>query len=309
MIHVLLKIKLIEGMPTTVNQSFQKFKENLEITDKQSQAISNCRVNLVNVFVESHISLHNQKTRVIGSYDRNTLIRPLSNGDVDLMIILHYDDNKDCYTSDGTIKILDKFKYILDKEYPDTTKRRDRNCITMELSNFRLDVVPAFFDTSGNYEIPDSIDKKWIVTNPIKFAEKITSINKTMGEAFIPLIKMVKAWNKENGDYLNGYHIECMMYHRYILYTRGYTYDSMLKVFFENLPSYVQSNCIDPITSESVDSYLGEYYDDKRKNAIKKAEKAKEISSLAFSKSENGDEKGSIELWKNLLGYYFPCYG
>jgi len=246
---------------------------------------------------------------VIGSYARDTLIRSLSDGDVDLMIILHYGDNKDCDTPEGTIQILDKFKYILDKNYPETAKRRDRNCITLQLSQFKLDVVPAFYYTNGYYAIPDSVDKKWISTNPVKFAEKITSINKTMGGSFVPLIKMVKAWNRANGDLLNGYHLECMMYHRYVSYLEGYTYPSMLKVFFENLPSYIQNNCYDPIMLGSVDSYLGGYFDDKRKAAIKKAEKAKEISALAVLKSENGYYESSIRLWKDLLGYYYPSYG
>lgn len=296
-------------MATTVKQSFQKFKENLEITDRQSEIVSNCRTNLVATFIESHLSLHNQKTRVIGSYDRNTLIRPLASGDVDLMIILHHGDNENCDNSEGTIKILDKFKYILDKKYPDTEKRRDRNCITMKLSQFRLDVVPAFYNNGEYYQIPDSIEKKWISTNPISFAEKITTVNKTMGESLVPLIKMVKAWNKANGDLLNGYHIECMMYNRYKNYTKDYTFDSMLKLFFDNLPAYIQNNCNDPIMFGSVDSYLGGYYDDKRQSAIKKAKKAKDVSASAFLKSENGHEEDAIKQWKDLLGYYFPSYG
>ncbi|MDX2082655.1 MAG: hypothetical protein SFV53_01530 [Rickettsiales bacterium] len=296
-------------MATTIYQSFEKFRENLEITDNQSEAISNCRKNLVSIFAESHLSLHDQETRVIGSYARSTLIRPLSAGDVDLMIILHYGNNKESDNAEGTVKILDKFKRILDNKYPDTPKRRDRNCITMELANFKLDVVPAFYNEGGYYKIPDSIDKQWINTNPVKFAEEITRINKAMGGSFVPLIKMVKAWNKANGDFLNGYHIECLMYHRYNLYKEGYTYDSMLKNFFENLPNYLQNNCLDPIKFGSVDSYLGSYFDDSRKYAIKKAEKAKEISALASQKSASGYIESSIKLWKELLGGYFPTYG
>ena len=296
-------------MATTIYQSFERFRENLEITDAQSEAISNCRKNLVSAFADSHLSLHDQETRVIGSYARNTLIRPLSAGDVDLMIILHYGNNKDCDTSDGTLKILDKFKSILDKKYPNTEKRRDRNCITMKLSQFRLDIVPAFYYKEGYYTIPDSIDKKWISTNPVKFAEEITRINKAMDGYFVPLIKMVKAWNKENGDFLNGYHIECLMYHRYNLYTKGYTYDSMLRIFFDSLPNYLQNNCSDPIKFGSVDGYLGGYFDEGRKYAIKKAEEAKRISAQATQESESGNIEISIKLWKALLGGYFPSYG
>jgi hypothetical protein len=43
--------------------------------------------------------------------------------------------------------------------------------------------------------------------------------------------------------------------------------------------------------------------------AIKKAENAKTVSGLAYSKSQGGYEESSIKLWKGLLGDYFPSYG
>ncbi len=221
------------------------------------------------------------------------------------MIVLHYEKNKEYYNSEWTIKILDKFRYVLDKKYPNTDKRRDRNCITLQFSEFRLDVVPAFSDKSWYYWIPDSVEKKWIDTDPISFAEKITWINKTMNWNFVPLIKMVKAWNKANGDLLNWYHLECIMEDRYGSYSTSYTYDSMLKAFFSDLPLYLAKNCLDPVRYERVDIYL----DSSRQSAIKKAEQAKIISALAFEKSEKLLIKESVELWKNLLGNQFPSYG
>ena len=120
---------------------------------------------------------------------------------------------------------------------------------------------------------------------------------------------MVKAWNRANGNLLNGYHIECIMYHNYKSYKEGYTYESMLKCFFEKLPNYVREKCVDPVTQESVDMYLGSVFNGKRQSAIKTAEKANKSSVSAFAKAENGNIEDSIGLWKNLLGNYFPSYG
>lgn len=59
-----------------------------------------------------------------------------------------------------------------------TEMRRDRNCITMKLSEFSLDIVPAFSYTDGSFTIPDSIDKVWLKTNPIKRKNHLRKILK-----------------------------------------------------------------------------------------------------------------------------------
>jgi hypothetical protein len=298
-------------MATTVKQSFSEFLSNLEISDRQVEKVSNCHNNVVKT-IESVLTLNSGgKSRLIGSYDRKTLTRYLSEGDVDVMVVLHYGNNKDLVDGFGSpARTLDKFKKILSDEYPKTVMRRDRNCVTMQLSEFSLDVVPAVKYDSGNYRIPDSVDNKWIDTNPAKFADLITSINKNTNSMVVPVIKMLKRWNKNNGDVLSGYHIECLVYKHYKGYTQGYTYDSTLKVFFEKLPSYLREYCYDPITGVQIDTYLDNNASyTLRDSVISKAESAKTSSSSAYDSSENGYIQSSIEEWKSLFGEFFPNYG
>lgn len=295
-------------MAITINQAFKEYASNLNITDRQESIVSNCRSNVTKK-IKQDLALHPEESKVIGSWDRNTLIRYLSEGDVDVMVILHYGENKHWETSDGTISVLDKFKSILDKAYPDTPKNRDENCITMKLSEFRLDVVPSFKYEGGYYMIPDSIQKKWLRTNPFSFAEEITKVNKTMDGTFVPLIKMVKGWNREAGWPLRSFHLECIMYNRYRLYTQGYSYDSMLKVFFEYLPGYLSSPCYDPITSDRTDTYLDNDAEiTKREIAIGKAKIAAKKAKEAYEDQEKYPSI-AIDEWKKLLGEFFPAYG
>lgn len=295
-------------MATTILQAFKEYASNLEITDRQINLVSQRRNNVV-AAIKEYLSLYSTPSMLIGSYDRRTLTRYLSEGDVDVMVILHYGNHKEWDTAEGTEKVLDRFKAILDEKYPSTTKRRDRNCITMQFSEFRLDVVPAFSHESGHYKIPDSVDRKWLRTNPLQFSEKISSINKSMNGSFIPLIKMVKGWNREVGWPIRSFHLECLMHNRYQSYTTGYTYDSMLRFFFEALPDYLSTSCFDPVMGERVDTYLDNIATKtKRQIAIEKARKAAAASKEAF---ENQDKYPSIAIgkWKALLGEFFPGYG
>jgi len=299
-------------MATTIIQSFNEYSKNLEITNLQTSTVANCRRN-VTTKIGKVLSLHPEESKVIGSWARNTLARRLSEGDVDVMVVLHYGNNIGWTGNDGVVKCLDKFKEILQKAYPSTPMRRDVNCITMQLSQFRLDVVPSFKFTGSNgggdyYVIPDSKRNQWIPTDPFAFASLMTNVNTVMKGDFKPLIKMVKGWNRENGWPIRSLHLEAMMYHHFNNYIQTYTMDSMLKVFFANLPSYLSAPCFEPIKNDRLDDYLDSSSTRTRISAYNKAKKAAELSHNAFSWKSISPEK-SIKIWKILLGEFYPNYG
>ena len=295
-------------MATTIKESFRQYARNLNITDRQSAIVSTCKNNMV-AKIEAELFLHGEKARVIGSWDRDTLTRYLSEGDVDVMVVLHFEKNQGWDTADGTIRSLARFKAILDKAYPSTPCQVDRNCVTMKLSQFRLDVVPSFRHVDGSYRIPDTHQRRWVKTNPIAFAAAITSVNKTLGGTFVPLIKMVKGWNRHVGWPIRSFHLECMLYNHYRTYTQAFTYSSTLNAFFSKLPTYLRNASFDPITGERVDGYLDNAaLVSDRSKAISKAMKAADLALEAY-----GDEERypyvAIGEWKALLGEFFPAHG
>lgn len=243
-------------MALTIKESFRQFSRNLNITDRQGVLVSSRRKNVVDN-LKAKLTLHSsQPSKLIGSYDRDTLTKYLSEGDVDVMVVLHYKENEHWDNKEGVEKSLNRFKRILEDAYPNTACSIDRNCVTMKFSEFKLDVVPAFRYTTGDYKIPDTYRKQWLNADPVAFADEITRINKNMDGDFIPLIKMVKGWDRNFSKKLRGFHIECMMLKHYKNYQQSYTYDSMLKNFFSKLPGYLNSASYDPITGDRVDLYL-----------------------------------------------------
>lgn len=297
-------------MAKTIEQSFRDYKTNLEITDRQASLVSTRRANVVKA-IRRELSLHPEESKVTGSWDRDTLTRYLSEGDVDVMVILHYGKHKDWDNSAGATSCLDRFRAILVKEYPYTTIRRDQNCITMKFSEFRLDVVPAFKVGESDYQIPDSIDKRWIPTNPFTFAEKITEVNKAMAYTFKPLIKMVKGWNRDKGWPIRSFHLECLMYNHFRSYTQAYSYPYMLKEFFQALPGALAVACYEPVKYERVDTYLdNNAIRTKRDITKEKATDAKAKSKEAYDDQTTYSSNISISIgeWKRLLGEFFPTY-
>ncbi|HYQ96946.1 MAG TPA: hypothetical protein VEO92_01155, partial [Candidatus Nitrosocosmicus sp.] len=278
---------------------------NLEITDRQESIVGNCRENVV-ATLKKKLALHGQEARVIGSWDRNTLTRYLVEGDVDLMVILHHGKNQHWDTASGAAAALSAVKSILKDRYPNTEMVIDTNCVTMKLDQFKFDVVPAFANVAGYYTIPDTRRQAWIPTNPIKFQELVTQVNKVMSGDFVPLIKMMKGWNREQGWPIRGFHLECMMYHRYKSYTQSYTYNSMMKTLFDALPGYLLQPTYDPVTFDRVDGYLDSA-------GTRAAVVAKAKTAAAKAAEAYGDEEKypsvAIREWKDLLGEFFPAYG
>jgi len=296
-------------MATTVKAAFGEYASNLNISDRQEPKVSNCRTTIVKA-LEAKLTLYpDQPSKLIGSYDRDTLIRYLSEGDVDVMVVLHYGEHKDWEDAEGTGKALQRFKSILEDKYTDTPCAIDRNCVTMKLSEFRLDIVPAFRYTDGSYRIPDTYRKAWLTTDPVRFADEITRINNNMGGDFVPLIKMIKGWNRELPKPLRSFHLECIMANRYKNYTQGYTYDSMVKVFFGDLPNCLEAATYDPVSGDRVDWYLDNTsLGYSRESLVDKAKKAADHALEAFNDGEKYPSV-AIKEWKTLLGTFFPAYG
>jgi hypothetical protein len=295
-------------MATTIQQAFGEFLSNLEITDRQEALVSQRRRSTVAALARE-LTLHPEESKLIGSYDRHTLIRYLSEGDVDVMVILHHGENDQWHNAAGTTGVLDRFKAILDRAFPNTEKRRDRNCISMKFSEFRLDVVPAFKYNEGYYVIPDSVRRAWIPTDPPGFAERITQANKQMDGTFVPLMKMVKAWNRAVGWPIRSFHVECMMHAHFQTYTQRYTYPSMLCAFLGALPRYLAGPRFDPVTGDRVDAYLdNSARETDRQIAIKKAEAATDAAEEAHSDQDKYPVV-AIGEWKRLMGEFFPAYG
>jgi hypothetical protein len=295
------------AVATTITQAFREYAANLELPDRQQALVSDRRTNVVRA-LRNTLSLHNEESRVIGSWDRHTLTRYLSEGDVDVMVILHYGNNKQWDSPMGTISALDRFRSILDVAYPYTTKRRDRNCITMSFSEFRLDVVPAFKHDHGYYRIPDSVRRRWVPTNPIAFADRLTAVNRVMDGSFIPVIKMAKGWNREVGWPIRSFHLECLLHNHFRHYAQAYTYPFMLKMFFGDLAANLAIRCYDPVQGDQVDAYLDEGGRRTRSGAISKARAAANAAEEAYNDQDRYPSV-AVNEWKALLGEFFPAYG
>jgi len=177
-------------MARTVTQAFRELKGNLEITDLQESTASTRQQN-VRRAVESYLTVLD--SFLTGSYSRHTMIAPLKEADLDIFVVL----DPGYYEEDGQANLLDRVERVLKNTYPRTPDiSRNGQAVTIQFTDFAVDVVPAFYRKGGGYLIPNSARQTWIATDPKKHVEILSDANARHNGNLVPLIKMVKGWNR-----------------------------------------------------------------------------------------------------------------
>ena len=97
-------------MASTVNETFKKFSENLEITELQRATVST-RQEEVRTAVENGMNVLD--SFLTGSYCRHTMIAPLKKADIDIFVVL----NPSHYSANGQKTLLDELRKVLRKRY------------------------------------------------------------------------------------------------------------------------------------------------------------------------------------------------
>lgn len=290
----------------TVAEAFETFRQRLELSEtERKDAIR--RHTDVRECIRAKFEI--DRDFLTGSYARHTKTKPLK--DVDIFFCL---GTKEKHWRDKHPKeVLEAFQKCLGDQFGHDCVEPGRRCVTVEfekrnptadeegkvLSN---DAVPAF-DLGDCYEIPDCDLGKWIKTNPDKHAELSTEKNKAVGGKWVPLVKMLKRWNRSADKPISpSFLIEVMCLD---LVDPPFTnYPSEIRTFFANALTAVMQDWPDP-------AGLGPPVSDqmtpqKRQKAIDALRRAEVQAARAVELERQGKIGDALVLWREVMGKYFP---
>jgi hypothetical protein len=295
-------------MATTIPQSFLKLKQNLEISDLQEATVST-RQKSVRGVIEAGINLVDPYSFLTGSYSRKTLIAPLKEADVDIFFVLdpkyyhHYNGQ-----NGNQAGLLDWVKRTLLKTYTKTPDiSRNGQAVTIRFDDFVVDVVPGFNRQGGGFLIPNSVNQSWISTDPKKHVEIMSAANKAHNGDLIPLIKMIKAWNKNNNKYFSSFHLEVIALEALNNVTIS-DFSSGVRYFFDKGRTLVAQKNLDPAGyGGDVGSYINTQ--EKIQEAVAKFQLAYDRAVKAEDYATRGYTKEAVNMWIKIFGSYFPVYG
>jgi hypothetical protein len=287
-------------MPTTVAQGFAWLRETMQVTQLQAATVST-RQNRVRSAIESRMNVLD--SFVAGSYRRNTLVAPLKECDVDICIVLHPEH----YSSGRPAALLDNVRAALLETYPQTPRiSRNGQAVTISFTDFRVDVVPAFNRKGGGYIIPDSKNARWIETDPKRHVSMWSEANKANAGNLVPLIKMIKAWNRTHSALLRSFHLELLVLHALNRVTIS-DFPSGIRFVFDKARELVRYQIPDPAGyGDNVGSYLDSV--EKQQSVVDRLEVAYERAAAAERFVAQGKIDAAYSKWGALFTGYFPAY-
>jgi len=275
----------------TLIQCINGLIDNISVTDRQEDNIQSSLSNLESHLKEKENNLNVTRTFTNGSYDRDTILRPLD--DIDIFAVLNRDDWKDEFGNlPDPQSVLIKIKnYLNDQsDYKDKVKQ-DRPCVTVKLSDKDFDILPSFQELGGGYLIPNYDLKSWTYSYPEKLTNDLDDVHRLRYYKVKQTVKAVKNWNRENNKLIPSYHIEETAINIFLV-NNFINFEESIRLWFNNAEYHLLSNKF-----KSNDEY---------NTAANKLKKAKEKLNEAKEKYDDGKEDEAIQIWKNLFGKEFP---
>jgi predicted nucleotidyltransferase len=286
-------------MAHTVRQGFEGLKSKLEITSIQGTTVSE-RQQRIRSIIRSNYDVCDDF--LAGSYQRNTLIAPLKDADVDIFIVLD-----DRYSTLSPTYLLDKLKSSLIPYYPSSIVRRNGQAVTITFNDFCIDVVPAFCRGIA-YFIPNSYLSNWILTDPKQHIETWKLRNAQFNGEFVRVLKMMKGWNRETGGLFSSFHLESLILSISDFVPIDSNYPSVINRLFGQLNARSDYTIRDP---SGYNSNVGEYINKLGllRQIKENVKTANELSNQAVAAESRGDGMAAYACWQRIFGRYFPTYG
>lgn len=287
-------------MATTIQGGFDRLRSNLEITDLQSTTVSTRQTN-VRAAVERGLTVLN--SFLAGSYARSTMIGPLKEADLDIVMVLH----PSYYAVNSPASLLAKVRDALRQTYPSTPSiSPNGQAVTITFTDFKVDVVPAFHRQGGGYLIPNTNAGTWISTDPTVHATVLTAANNAHNGDLVPLVKMMRAWNRINNRGFVGFYLELMTTQILTNVTISNS-PSGMRYVFKHGQEKVKLKQIDPAgfnnqvnglrTVPTVDEAIARFA-----MAYNTALRAEQLAQV-------GRIREATDEWRKIFGDYFPSYG
>ena len=292
----------------STTEAFEKFRKRLELSETERKDASK-RQTEVRECIRGGFDV---KTDFLsGSYKRHTKTKPLK--DVDVFFVL---GAKEKWRRDKPpIEMLQAFETCLKKKY--TEKDQTELCrravtVIFEKSYYpenhdgkvlSIDAVPAFESGSDEYEIPDKVTGTWIKTNPEKHQQQATAKNKEMDGCWVPLVKMVKGWNRANGKPIKpSFLIEVMA--EELVEAPASSYPNEVRNFFAAMEANIGGSWPDPAAlGPPVSDQMTADLVTAAKQALQEAQRK---AALAARAEQTGRQGEALRLWREVLGDYFP---
>lgn len=208
----------------TVEDGFAEMLSRIELNDTRV-ALASQRYQAVKTTIET--ALPGKTVKQIGSFQKKSKIRPqdLSDAlDLDALVVFHAftafaGPGERGTTPSDTLQIVRK-ALVSNDTYRVMDPQQDSPVVVLQYADgFKMELVPAFIDKTGNrnhassttacYIVP-SANGNWLPADYDYDAEFITAANKRADGQLVPMIKLMKSFFRSSDVKVKPFKIEIM---------------------------------------------------------------------------------------------------
>lgn len=299
-----------------ITSAFRKLKCNLELNQSFNELIQQKHNAVRSVIERINPSI---KTKLIGSLQRKTRIKPAEERDFDIDILVILGSVNRWAPFGQGISTQDAMRqaktYIQESErYSAMNPKIDNPAIIFEHKDgVKVELVPAYIDNIGYYSngtptvkgrgywVPKSYG--WELADYDYDAEFLSALNKISDGMLIPTIKMLKALKRQYFPEMCSFHLEIISMHTIpdvVLFLKNrnqpVSYDVLVKSFFSLgkilLDKYIK-------THESNSPTICLSGDD----LLKTQKSFNVICNYCDAIEKQADDRRKVEMWRKLFGH------
>jgi hypothetical protein len=237
---------------------------------------------------------------MIGSFGRHTAIKSIS--DLDMIFILPSVLRDDYSDRNGPRRMLERVRDALKARYQNTDVRVDQCVVRVQFTSnaFKFEVQPAFENTDGSFDYPDTKAESWKTTKPRAEIVATKECNDRTSANMRHLARMARAWKNANGVNIGGLVIDTLVYN---FFAQTDDYDSADTSSFDLLSrDFFAFLMVEP----EKEYYLALGSRQRVYVKSKFQTKAKKAYNRCISAIENEGKAASIRKWREVFGTSVP---
>ena len=286
------------NITATIDEGLRALDSLLVITVPQRSIVSSRQAELENIMVKEFDAL---TTTMPGAFARNTLIQPLEDNVVDLYVHLPPELGQ----RSRPLGLMSRLEDLLVRHYPEAAITEDGLAVMVRYPDISFRVVPCFYQVKKGYVIADIKNSKWRKTNPNIFYYALDDANFWHRGMLLPVIRIIKHWNRRNGGWFNDYYLELLVTEA-LSDTRAVNYIQAIKHVFRKAIHLVVFSINDPADFGSQMEGLKDVF--KMVEAMLSFQQCHRHIVSAEDLEKQGDLISAYREWRKIFADDFPSY-
>lgn len=287
---------MTEPEPTIIDDAFQLLAKSTELSLREYTLITQCQADIEQTLRQE---INTFSTVLYGAFLRKSIVSPLSDSIVDMLIVFKEQDIKNVYPS----RVFEKLSETLVQYYPDAQVMKDQNILIISMKGIHYKVRPAYTLSDHTYMLPDENFNEWTRYDINAYSDIFRKENANHKNRLLGIIRLVKTWNRVSGGFFNGYYLELLITEVLSSYEIT-SYPETLRHIFRSVLPKVAFQKHDPANIEFMIEGLNNI--DNLISAMTLIKKSYLLSDEATTLEQDGEREKALECWRKLFPQVFP---